>query len=64
MEKEKKCALCGKTFVSEYSNKKYCSFVCKDAAIRTKRLEWKAKNPDYYKYYSRERRKKTGLEKI
>ena len=57
MVKKRECIICGKTFSTQYSNKKYCSLVCKDAAIRKKRMEWKADNPHYYRDYSRERKK-------
>lgn len=54
----KECIICGKPFETKRSNKKYCSLVCKDAAIKKKRLEWKMDNPNYYTEYMRERRKK------
>lgn len=56
MKREKVCVICGKTFETEHKNKKYCSLVCKDASDRKKRLEWKIKNPDYYRDYMRKRR--------
>lgn len=58
MKKEKVCVICGKTFETEYSNKKYCSLICRDASIRKKRLEWKMNNPNYYRDYSRMQRSK------
>lgn len=58
MVRTKKCIMCGKSFDTEWPNKKYCSLVCKDAAIRKKRLEWKADNPGYYTEYMRKRRNK------
>jgi len=59
VEKTKKCLICGKEFTTEYSNKKYCSLVCKDANLRKKRLEWMLKNPNYYNEYQKKRRSKS-----
>lgn len=56
MEKTVKCSICGKEFITRKSNKKYCSFVCKEASITKKRIAWKMNNPDYYRDYFRKRR--------
>ena len=56
LRKEVKCKICGKVFETEKPNKRYCSFVCKEAAITKKRIEWKVANPHYYRDYSRKRR--------
>ena len=58
MKREVVCVMCGKSFDTEYPNKKYCSLVCKDAAIRKKRLVWKLNNPGYDTEYARKRREK------
>ncbi len=58
MEKEVKCGICGKVFVTDKPNKKYCSFVCRESAIKLKRLSWKTNNPEYYKNYFRQIRAK------
>ena len=56
MEKIVKCKMCGKEFKTVKPNKKYCSFVCKEAAITKRRLAWKNDNPNYYRDYFRKKR--------
>ena len=57
MSKIVSCSICGKQFETVRPNKKYCSFICKEAGHRLRRMMWKSDNPDYYKAYMREYRK-------
>ena len=56
--KEKKCEICGKVFTTARPNKKYCSFSCKEAGSKLKRMKWKEANPHYSAEYMKEYRKK------
>lgn len=51
MAKVVKCAICDKWFETSRPHKKYCSFVCKEAGARLRRLKWEQNNPDYIKQY-------------
>lgn len=61
MEKEVKCGICGKVFVTDKPNKKYCSFVCREAAVKLKRIRWNKKNPGYYKQYYKDSKLKETI---
>ena len=56
--KQIKCEMCGKIFLTAKPNKKYCSFSCKEAGNKLKRIKWKEKNPHYNADYMKEYRKK------
>jgi hypothetical protein len=60
MEKQIKCPICGKDFLTSKPRKKYCSFSCKEAGAKLARMKWEARNPDYVKNYVSEYRKRTG----
>lgn len=34
------CQICGKPFMTDQPNKRYCSYVCAEAAKRIKRAKW------------------------
>lgn len=55
--KIKKCIICGASFDTNKPNKKYCSFVCKEAGAKLKRLKWNDKNPGYITSYMQQYRK-------
>lgn len=52
------CRICGKAFETSRPNKKYCSFSCKEAGTRLRRMKWKDNNPGYETAYMREYRAK------
>ena len=56
MPKTVKCPICGQVFVTSRPNKRYCSFVCREAGSKLRRLKWESKNPEYQKEYMRKRR--------
>lgn len=45
------CPICGAEFETCRPNKKYCSFSCKEAGRRLRRIKWEQMNPDYNKNY-------------
>lgn len=52
-----KCKICGKEFTTDKPNKKYCSFTCKEAGYKLRRLKWQDAHPDYITEYIRDYRK-------
>lgn len=58
MAKTIKCPICGRTFETGKSNKKYCSFTCKEARQKLQRMKWNDENPNYYKAYMQQYRQK------
>ena len=52
------CPICKKTFTTEKPNKRFCSFSCKEAGARYRRMLWQDKNPDYMAAYMRDYRAK------
>lgn len=53
-----KCSICGRTFKTNRPNKKYCSFICKEAGRIVSRHKWEADHPGYNAEYARARRAK------
>ena len=53
-----KCIICGKVFMTERPNKKYCSFSCKEAGRMVKRKAWEEENPTYNAAYQQHLRDK------
>lgn len=51
------CPMCGREFLTEKPNKKYCNFTCKEASQKVRRMKWQADNPDYYRDYMQKYRK-------
>ena len=51
------CPICGAQFVTERPNKKYCSFSCKEAGRKLRRMKWNDENPNYNKNYMKQYRK-------
>ena len=60
MAKVVKCAICGTEFTTSKPNKRYCSFSCKEAAAKLRRMQWENENPTYNKDYMKQYRKKEG----
>ena len=60
MAKVVKCAICGTEFTTSKPNKRYCSFSCKEAAAKLRRMKWEDENPTYSKDYMKQYRKKEG----
>ncbi len=60
MAKVVKCAICGTEFTTSKPNKRYCSFSCKEAAARLRRMKWEDNNPAYNREYMKQYRKKEG----
>lgn len=54
------CRICGAQFETSRPNKRYCSFICKEAGRKLRRMEWEEANPDYNKEYMRYYRRKEG----
>lgn len=50
------CPICGKEFVTNKPNKKFCSFSCKEAGQTLRRLKWNDSNPKYMTEYMRKYR--------
>lgn len=57
--RELECVQCGEKYFTEAPNSKYCSLECREAARRTKRLEWENRNAGYNRDYARRFRRKT-----
>lgn len=57
-----KCAICGREFETTRPNKKFCSFICKEANEKLWRMKWKDRNPDYQKDYQRKYRERKRME--
>ena len=51
------CPICGRQFETSRPNKKFCSFSCREAGQKLRRMKWEAQNPDYSKKYMQEYRK-------
>lgn len=60
MAKVVKCAICGNEFTTNKPNKKYCSFSCKEAGGKLRRIKWNVANPHYNAEYMQKYRKKGG----
>ncbi len=58
MRFERKCHICGKTFVAQNRNKKTCSEECSKKLRKQSRDSWLAKHPDYMKNYFIENRER------
>ena len=58
MSKMIKCAICGTAFETSRPNKKYCSFSCKEAGAKLRRMNWEDLNPDYNRDYMKKYRAK------
>lgn len=58
MLKKVTCPICGAVFETNRPNKKYCSFSCKEAGAKLRRMKWEDSNPDYNKDYMKQYRKK------
>lgn len=56
MAKEIECPICGRIFETKKPNKKYCSFSCREAGRKLKRLQWEDENPTYNAEYMKEYR--------
>lgn len=52
------CPICGTAFETERPNKKYCSFSCKEAGLKLRRMKWELDNPGYNTEYMKKRRAK------
>lgn len=63
MQKKIICPICGAQFETSRPNKKYCSFTCKAAGAKVKRIKWENENPDYIKNYMKQYRKNKGESK-
>lgn len=50
------CPICGTKFETIKPNKRFCSYTCKEANIKMKRLQWKENNPGYYNEYMKKYR--------
>ena len=61
MAKVVTCPICGRQFETSKPNKKYCSYTCKEASAKVRRMNWQEQNPDYYKAYMQQYRKKERL---
>lgn len=60
MAKLVKCSICGREFETARSNKKYCCFVCREAAQQLRYLRWYNNHPgekaEYMRRYRKEKR--------
>lgn len=54
------CPICGLKFETNKPNKKYCSFTCKEASAKVRRMKWEDQNPNYNAEYMKQYRKKKG----
>ena len=59
-----KCEICGKVFLTERPNKKYCSFTCKEAGRSIVQMKWKAAHKGYMTEYMREKRRTEKKDKM
>jgi len=50
------CPICGAKFETSRPNKKYCSFTCKEAGAKLRRMKWEDKNPHYNTTYMQQYR--------
>ena len=53
MPKTRICPICGAEFQTTRPNKRYCSFICKEAARQLQRMTWNAAHPGYHTEYMR-----------
>lgn len=53
---EKICVVCGAKFETARTNKKYCSFCCREAGQLLRRARWEAAHPHYDRDYARRRK--------
>lgn len=51
------CKICGKTFLTELPNKKFCSYTCKIANDKMRRMIWEEEHKGYGARYMREYRR-------
>lgn len=58
MAKQVICLVCGRQFETTRPNKKYCSFTCKEAGAKLRRMKWEDRNPDYNRRYMQQYRQK------
>lgn len=56
------CKICGKEYIAEYPNSKYCSILCKEMGNKINHKAWSDKNKDYNTIYMREYRKRIPKE--
>ena len=56
MAKVVTCPICGAEFETSRPNKKYCSFTCKEAGAKLRRMKWEDKNPHYNTTYMQQYR--------
>lgn len=54
------CPICGAKFETRRPNKKYCSFSCKEASVKLRRMRWDNQNPNYYREYMKQYRADKG----
>ena len=62
MAKIVKCSICGKEFETSRPNKKYCSFVCREAGTKLTRLNWDNRHAGYMTSYMKNYRQKNRKE--
>ncbi|MBQ4467072.1 MAG: hypothetical protein II918_02520 [Firmicutes bacterium] len=58
MAREIECPICGRVFETTKPNKRYCSFICREAGRNLKRLQWEDSHPGYNAEYAKEYRKR------
>ena len=56
MAKNVTCPICGAQFETSRPNKKYCSFSCKEAGRKLRRMKWEHDNPHYNAEYMKKYR--------
>ena len=56
MAKLVKCEICGREFETSRPNKKYCSFTCREAGAKVRRMIWEDRNKNYYAAYMKQYR--------
>jgi len=50
------CPICGRSFETSKPNKKYCSFTCKEAGNKLRRMVWRNTHPHYDAAYMKKYR--------
>lgn len=58
------CPICGTSFETSKPNKKYCSFSCKEAGGKLRRMKWEDQNPYYNTTYMKKYRKDVNKKTI
>lgn len=58
MLKKVTCPICGAEFETSRANKKYCSFSCREAGAKLRRMKWEDRHPNYNRNYMKAYRKK------